>query len=211
MDKSLEALIEQGKQFNFENNSYINSGIVYSRASGEFLAWVAGIEHFVYKNYDVDSGPVKLFNTLDKSKFSGHYQSVFEKQLNILLGVLISCKNIQPTIQKRKEDNPILSLVKSPLFWTVLVVAIGASFTLGFNFGNVKFDKDLIELVQTKKDLEDSVKVKEGLIQKLRINSDSALNILSHMPYNEMKLDTQEFRKVQTTLENAGAVLYSNK
>ena len=31
------------------------------------------------------------------------------------------------------------------------------------------------------------------------------------MPYNQMTLDTGEFRKVQTNIENAGAALYLNK
>lgn len=211
MNNQLDTLIEQGKIFNFGNNSCQSYSEMYSKASDEFLAWVARVEHYVIQNYDGDSGPVKLLNTVDKNKFSGYYQSDFDKQINILRGVLISCKEIQPTKQKKREDNPILILIKSPLFWTVIGVLIGGSFTLGFNFGNTKFDKDLIELTQTKKDLQDSIKAKEKIIQNLRHNSDSALNILGDMPYKEMQLDTLEFRKVQTTLENAGAVLYLNK
>ena len=47
----------------------------------------------------------------------------------------------------------------------------------------------------------------ENKIKFMVRNSDFAHNILGHMPYNEMKLDTQEFRKVQTNIENAGTVL----
>lgn len=83
--------------------------------------------------------------------------------------------------------------------------------TLGIYFGNNKFDNNLLELSQAKKDLRDSLKAKDNLIQSIRRNSDSALNILGHMPYNEMKLDTTSFRKVQTTIENAGAILFLNK
>ena len=104
-----------------------------------------------------------------------------------------------------------MSLLKNPIFWTATVILIGGAFTLGFYLGNAKFDNNLIELSQDKKALQDSLKVKDNVIQNIRHNSDSALNILGHMPYNEMKLDTQSFRKVQTTIENAGAVLYLNK
>lgn len=211
MDKTLESLIEQAEQFNFANNSYHSGNQVYSRASGEFLAWVAGIEHYITQNYVDDSGPVKLFKTIDKTQFSGYYQTSFEKQLSILRGVILSCKAIPPSKQKKKEDNSILTLIKSPTFWTVIVVLIGGAFTLGFYFGNTKFDKDLIDLTQNKKDLQDTIKSKENSIQILRYNSDSALNILGHMPYGEMHLDTLEFRKVQTNIESAGAVLYLNK
>lgn len=211
MNKKLETLIEQGKKFNFANNSESNGTRTYSQATDEFLAWVAVIEHFIAFNYDENSGPFKLFKTLDKSKFSGNYQSQFEKQLQILRGVLISCKEIPPSKGKKQEDNPILSLIKNPVFWTAIVILIGGAFTLGIYMGNVKFDSNLIQLSQDKKDLQDSLKIKENLIQTLRHNSDSALNILSHMPYSEMTLNPQSFLKVQTTIENAGAALYLNK
>lgn len=211
MDNKLDSLIEQGRQFNFENNSYHSEHGVYSRATDEFLAWVAGIEHYVTQNYDDDSGPVQLFKSIDKTKFSGNYQSSFEKQLSILRGVLLSCKTIPPSKQKKKDDNSILTLIKSPAFWTVIVVLISGAFTFGLYFGNTKFDKDLIDLTQNKKDLQDTIKTKENTIQTLRHNSDSALNILGHMPYSEMHLDTSEFRKVQTNIESAGAILYLNK
>ena len=209
MDKKLEDLIQKGKNFSFANNCSEYGD--FSRASDEFLAWVAGIEHFLTFSYDENSGPFQLFKTLDRSKFSGYYQSSFDDQLQILRGVLISCKNIPPAKRKKQEENPILSLIKNPMFWTVTVILIGGTFTLGFYLGNVKFDNNLIELSQDKKTLQDSLKVRDNLIQIIRHNSDSALNILGHMPYDEMKLDTQSFRKVQTTIENAGATLYLNK
>jgi hypothetical protein len=213
MDKKLEALIEQGSGFSFENNSYYSQydNIRYSKASSEFLAWVAGVEHFVIQNYDDDSGPVKLFMTLDRRKISGDYQSAFEKQLHILRGVLISCKGIPPSKRKKQETSQILNLVNNHLFWTATLILTGGAFTLGMYFGINKFDSNLIELSQDKKSLQDSLKIKNNLIQTIRHNSDSALNILGHMPYTEMKLDTLSFRKVQTTIENAGAVLYLNK
>jgi len=211
MNNILESLIERGKEFNFENNSYHSGSDVFSRASDEFLAWVANVEDFVSQNYEDESGPMRLFKTINRNEFSGYYQSSFEKQLTILRGVLLSCKTIQPSKLKRKKDNSVRTLTSSIEFWAVILVLVGGAFTLGLYFGNNKFDKDLIELTQIKKDLQDSIKIKENLIKTLRHNSDSALSIISHMPYNEMHLDTLEFRKVQTNIENAGAVLYLNK
>ena len=174
------------------------------------LARVANVEDFVSKNYEDESGLMKLFKTIDRNQFSGNYQSSFEKQLNILRGVLISCKTIQPSKLKKKKGNSITTLISSMEFWAVILGLVGGAFTLGFHFRNTKFDKDLIELTQNKKDLQDSIKIKENVIRTLRQNSDSALQIIAHMPYNEMHLDTLEFRKVQTNIDNAGAVLYLN-
>ena len=211
MNTILRSLIEQGKQFNFANNSYSRSYGIFSGASDEFLAWVAGIEHYVIQNYEDDSGPAILFNSINKSHFSGYERDDFDKELGILRGVLLSCQNIPPSKIKNKKEGLILTLINNPAFWTVTVILIGASFTLGLYFGNNKFDKDKLDLTQNKRDLQDTVKKKDIVIQTLRHNSDSALNILGHMPYSEMHLDTIEFKKVQTNIESAGAVLTLNK
>ncbi len=211
MENKLRNLIDLGKKFSFANNSIHESHGVYSRASVEFLAWVAEIEHYVINNYDEDSGPAILFKTLDKSQFSGYYQSSFESQLQILKGVLIACNNIQPLKRNKQEDNQILSLIKSPLFWSILTILIGASFTLGVYFGNTRFDSNMILLTEEKKALLDTVKIKENLINVFRNNSDSALNILSHLPYSELKIDSLEFNIIQSTIEKVGEVLRLNK
>ena len=97
--------------------------------------------------------------------------------------------------------------IGSGTFWVALPLVCSLSFILG----TIKFDTDKINLSEKNKALQDSIKIRENIIKDLRNNSDSALNILSNMPYNEMKLDTQSFRKVQATIENAGGVLYKNK
>lgn len=211
MDRKLEKLIEQGKKFSFVNNSYRYEGDFFSRASDELLAWIAGIEHYLILSYDENSGPANLFKTLDRSQLSGNYQSSFDRQLQILRGVLISCKDTPPYKRKRQDDNAILSLIKNPSFWTVMAVLLGGTFALGLHLGNAKFDNNLIELSEEKRTLSDLLKQRDNLIQFIRRNSDSALNILSQMPYNEMALDSQAFRKVQSTIEKAGGVLYLNK
>lgn len=97
--------------------------------------------------------------------------------------------------------------LKNPLLWTI----VGGAFLLGFYFGNNKFDRNLIELSETKRTLLDTIQSRDNLIRYIRSNSDSALNIIAHMPYQEMNLDTNSWRKVQTTIENAGAALSLNK
>jgi hypothetical protein len=92
-------------------------------------------------------------------------------------------------------------------FWVALPIICGFAFLLG----TIKYDADKISLSEKNRSLEDSVKVRDIVIKNIKGNSDSALNILGHMPYNEMKLDTQAFKKVQTIIENAGAVLSLNK
>jgi len=97
--------------------------------------------------------------------------------------------------------------IGSGTFWVALPIVCGLAFFLG----TIKYDADKISLSENNKALQDSIELRENIIKDLKHNSDSALNILGHMPYNEMKLDTQSFRKVQTTIENAGAVLHKNK
>ena len=211
MDNRLTELIAQGYKFNFANNSVDKGHGVYSNPSPEFLAWISSIQHYLIRNYDDNSGPVILFRTVEQRKFKGFHQDSFDEQLNILRGVLSSCKENPPSKIKQHDDNEILSLLKNKIFWGTIVVLTGGAFALGLHFGNNKFDNNLIELTETNKQLLDSINAKDQVIKIIRHNSDSALNILGHMPYNEMTLDTLEFRKVQTNIENAGAALYLNK
>jgi hypothetical protein len=104
------------------------------------------------------------------------------------------------------------------LFWSVALTLLGGFFGFGFYVGTTKFDKNLIELTDSNRELKsdivnlkDTIKTRENSIEYMRRISDSALNILGHMPYDEMTLDTLSYRKVQTTIENAGAALYLNK
>jgi hypothetical protein len=117
-------------------------------------------------------------------------------------------------LKKQQEEKPKIKYpfgLSKEFFWGVLLTIIGAAYTLGFNFGSYKFDRDKIELSDTNRALTDTIRIRENKIKYIRHNSDSALNILAHMPYDEMKLDTLSWRKVQTTIENAGAALNLNK
>lgn len=211
MDNRLTELIAQGYKFNFSNNSIDKGHGVYSNPSPEFLAWISSIQHYLIRNYDDNSGPAILFRTIDQRKFKGYRQDSFDEQLNILKAVLSSCKENPPSKIKTNDDNEILSLLKNRFFWGVIVVLTGGTFALGLHFGNNKFDNNLIELAEINKQIQDSIKAKDQVIKQIRYNSDSALKILSQMPYHEMKLDTLEFQKVQKNIEKVGAVLYLNK
>lgn len=76
---------------------HLNDVDPFSGPSVDFLALVADIEHYLVLNYNDESGPVQLFKTLDRTKLSGQYQNTSERQLQILRGALISCKNSSPT------------------------------------------------------------------------------------------------------------------
>lgn len=212
MNKILDDLIQEGKTYTFNNNSVTHSHGTYGSPSVNMQSWVVKVEHFILENYEENSGPANLFKTFDRSKLKGNTQYDFEKQHTILMAVLDSCKHIPPKNQTKKNENdPILSLLTNKLFWGTILVLVSGAFTLGYYFGNSKFDSRLIELTDNNKTLRDSVQSRDFIISRMKTISDSALNILGHMPYNEMTLDSMSYRKVQTTIENAGAALYINK
>nr|WP_068891823.1 hypothetical protein [Pedobacter panaciterrae] len=104
--------------------------------------------------------------------------------------------------------------IKHELFWAVLlgisIPLLSATFYVGQLIGNTRFDISTNEIRETNRLLIDSLKLKDRKIERMRFVSDSALNILAHMPYDKMKLDTTEFRNVQSNIESAGAALYLN-
>ena len=163
MQETIDDLIRKGQSFSFENNSYRVSHGVYTRASSDFLSWIAIIEDFVLNNYGEDSAPYKLYQRFDRKKLSGYEKNDFDEEIEKLFGVLISCKSILPIKKKGKDDNPIISLLKNPMFWTVIVVLMGGAFTLGIYFGSTKFDKEKInyerENVSLRKSM-DSLQIK---------------------------------------------------
>jgi hypothetical protein len=105
-------------------------------------------------------------------------------------------------------------IIKHELFWTVLlgisIPLLSATFYVGQLIGNTRYDMTTNEIKETNKLLRDSLKLQRRTIERMRFVSDSALNILGHMPYDQMKLDTSEFHKVQSNIEAAGAALYLN-
>ena len=104
--------------------------------------------------------------------------------------------------------------IKHELFWTVLlgvsIPLLSATFYFGHVIGNTRFDISTNEIRETNKLLQDSLKLQRKTMERMRFISDSAHNILAHMPYDQMTLDTAEFRKVQSNIEAAGAALHLN-
>ncbi|HKG06857.1 MAG TPA: hypothetical protein VKB19_10390 [Pedobacter sp.] len=113
-------------------------------------------------------------------------------------------------VTRRNADNEGHYKIKHELFWTVLLALLSGTFYLGQLIGNTRFDISTNEIREKNKVLTDSLKLQRKAMERMRFVSDSALNILGHMPYEQMKLDTSEFRKVQTNIESAGAALYLN-
>ncbi len=140
----INELIEEGNKFSFENNKKYNSNQHYSKATPEFLAWVSKVEDYISSNFDESSGPYKMLNSVQKIKFSGYYQSEFETEFNKLKGAINSCLSLNPN--KKHQENQILSLIKNPLFWTVIVILMSASYKLGHDNGLAKFDIEKIEM-----------------------------------------------------------------
>lgn len=113
-------------------------------------------------------------------------------------------------IYKSNSNNNFLGNFNNTEIISGFVTALTLACAFAFFLGTVKYDAEKIALSEGKKSLLDTISVREDAIKFMRHNSDSALNILGNIPYKEMKLDTLSFRKVQTTIEKAGAVLYLN-
>ncbi|MEL1249040.1 hypothetical protein [Flavobacterium helocola] len=161
MNQTLKNLIDEGKQITFEANCKNSGHGIYSNATEHLLSWVSRVEDYIRHNYNEESGPYKLFETFNRRKLTGYEKRDFEEQIKILLGALKSCETISPNKITKTEDNVIISLLKNYLFWTVLVVAVGGSYKLGFDNGNSRFDKDNIEMSKENEILKSEIKQME--------------------------------------------------
>lgn len=207
MDGTLKTLIVEGNGLTFQTNSYTSHGELYGRPSAAFRAWCTEAGEYILRNYGEHSIPYKQYSQLNLRSIEGNYNSVFTDQHNIVMGALLACQNILPTKPAIKTDHAIIALIKNLYFWSVLVVVCATSFLLG----GIRFDQNLIDMSEQNRALNDSITQYKKGIEYMRHNSDSAHNILGHMPYSELNLDTTEFRKLQTNIEEAGKVLNLNK
>lgn len=125
------------------------------------------------------------------------------EQTAIIADLKADINSLNAEVRKKR----ISSILLNGVFWGFIgAFLIGVplwSFDQGKDLGYQRVDEERLQL-------KDSVKVLNKAINYMRHNSDSALNILSHMPYDKMTLDTLTYRKVQTNIEGAGAVLYLN-
>lgn len=161
----IDDLIQKGQAFNFGNNSYNSYHGTYSKATADLLSWVATVEDFISSNYGEGSSAFKLYQTFNKRKFNGYEKDDFDEQMIILIGALKSCKNIAPKSKGKTDDHPVIALIKNPIFWTVLVFLVGASFALGLQFGSAKFDKEKSEYY------EQSIKLTKEINESHKTNS----------------------------------------
>lgn len=150
--KELERLISVGEKFNFRNNSKNGQYGMYTQVSDEFLGWFANSESFIIDNYGENSGPYKLLKKVDQNKFNGYEQDDFIEQKSIILGALKACQTIPPK-EFNASEHPIISLLKNPTFWTILVITLGGAFALGLHFGASKFDREKLDLYEENRQL----------------------------------------------------------
>lgn len=108
------------------------------------------------------------------------------------------------TVVKGKSRNRHFSTIA---FWSLAVAIVGGAFTAGFYAGNVKYDTEKIDLSEQNRVLNDSIHTYHGVADYMRNKASSAHQLLGHMPYDELKLDSIQWRKVQTHIESVGFVL----
>jgi len=114
-----------------------------------------------------------------------------------------------------------IKIVREVGFWGTMAAACALFLAAGYYWGNSKFDSEKFQLKEQRdhyraqvdsmtKLSTGTIKLQRQTIERMRFVSDSALNILGHMPYDQMKLDPTQFHKVQSNIEAAGAALYLN-
>lgn len=115
------------------------------------------------------------------------------------------------TLEIQAKRNGLMTKLTNSASIGIILTLIGGLFTTGYYVGNTKFDRDKIQLSDENRTIRDSIGIYKKGIEYMRNNSDSALNAMASMPYSHMKLDTSEYRKVQSTIEKGGYMLYLNK
>jgi hypothetical protein len=165
---NLEDLIHEGNEFNFDNNKQISSDFqYYSKASTNLMSWITKVEDYIRMKYDINSGPVKMLESVDKTKFNGYYKSQFDLELNKVKGAINSCKFLTPNSPNRLS---FLKILKNSLFWVIIIPLIGGIYQLGFDNGNARFDNEKIELSKQNLILRDSIQYLNKKIIRIDTN-----------------------------------------
>lgn len=173
----LDNLIEQGKTYKFINNSEKDNDGTFGKPTAELLGWIATVDNFLKENYGEKSGPYRMYLKFDQSKLTGYYESDFNSQIEILMGALTACRQLEPIKkQPQKDDHPLIVLIKNMYFWKAIATVASSAFILGIYFGTSKFDKDKIDYYElTKQQAKELNKIK-----KISFTKDSTINILKN-------------------------------
>lgn len=94
LQDEIEKLMQEGQSYTFSNNSEKTSYGRYSRASTDFLAWIATVEDFIIKHYSKDSVPYSLFKEADTKYFTGYEDWHFSEPHSKIIGALKACLRI---------------------------------------------------------------------------------------------------------------------
>ncbi|WP_318500302.1 nucleotide-binding protein [Photobacterium leiognathi] len=95
--QKVTSLIEEAKQYTFENNNYTVSHGTFSMASVQMQAWIAECEDYLLKNYGESSAPWKVYARFERNKLDGNYRDTFDKHKNIIVSALTACLRITPS------------------------------------------------------------------------------------------------------------------
>ncbi|NTV66925.1 MAG: hypothetical protein HGB06_04450 [Chlorobaculum sp.] len=173
----LDKLIQQGKTYNFINNSETDTNGTFGKPTSELLGWIATVDNFIREYYGEKSGPYKMYLKFDQSKLTGYYESDFNSQIEILMGALTACRQLEPIKKETlKDDHPLITLIKNIYFRTAIVPIISGAFMLGIYIGALKFGKEKIEYYELTK--QQAKELNE--IKKISIAKDSTINILKN-------------------------------
>ncbi len=106
MKEKIEELIKEGRTYTFSNNSYYHQslGDTFSKASEDFIGYIAEVEDFIKSNYGEKSVPFELFLTVNKGKFTGNYKDDFERHHTKIIAALKSCLRIKPKNAKNESN-----------------------------------------------------------------------------------------------------------
>jgi hypothetical protein len=102
LQEEIEKLIHEGQSYTFANNSETSRLGTYSKASTDFLAWIAIVEDFIINHYSKNSAPYSLFKEAETKYFTGYEDWQFAAPHSKIIGALKACFRIpvpelQPT------------------------------------------------------------------------------------------------------------------
>lgn len=121
MKEKIDELIQKGQTFTFANNSYRSQYGVYSRASDEFLAWVATVEDFIIQNFGENSSVFRLYKKFDDRFVSGYEKDDFDRHHTKLIAALKACYTTTPTkVTKPLTQADLLKLIFEKFHFVVL-------------------------------------------------------------------------------------------